>query len=366
MSLVAVTDAEWRTRKINLMEVFRSFISQLRPGQELTKVSLPSVLCHPFSMLEVIAHRKLNSFHELFNITHEEDPLKRFLIAVQYYFTIPRSETYEKKPFNPVIGETHFCWIKNGKDDYTEFISEQVSHHPPVSAYYVNNRLRNIKMWGNLIFRVSFGTNYASVTTAGLGRIQVNNEEYHISKCIPDMVIRNVVWGKKYIMWIGKLSIECPETGYFAEIELSEKNKVNVFSGFVKHRDSDDIIYYFNGTCGDVLYYYPPGEEDDERVLIDMNASDDRKVYYQKESDLSELSSLRVWRLVNEAIINNDMKAADTEKKIIEEEQRRRIATKKETNSMNMAQYFEQNPDDQNWHLKENLNFNFVTEDSDD
>jgi hypothetical protein len=358
MSLVAVTDQEWRKRKINLMEVFRSFISQLRPGQELTKVSLPSVLCHPYSMLEVIAYRKIVTFHELFSAMDEPDALKRFLSMIAFYFTIPRTETYEKKPYNPVVGENHFCWVKNeGEDDYTEFMSEQVSHHPPVSAYYIQNKTRGFRMVGNLVFRVSFGSNYVSVNTSGYEKIFFGNETYEISKCIPDMVIRNVVWGKKYIMWIGNMEIQCPDTGYIANIELSEKSKKNIFKGTIRHRDSDEIIYELDGICSDILYYYPPGEEDDKKVLIDMSSTEEKEVYYQQEDQLQELSSLSVWKNVNEAIVDNDMKKADSEKKNIEKEQRRRIASKKENGTEDTAEYFEKNPDDQHWYFKDNISF---------
>lgn len=68
MSLVNVHDAEWRKRKINLLNIIRSFVSQLTPGQDLTKVSLPSELCHPFSMLELIAQRELQLFHIVFDV----------------------------------------------------------------------------------------------------------------------------------------------------------------------------------------------------------------------------------------------------------------------------------------------------------
>jgi len=357
MSLVGVTNAEWKTRKINLMEVFRSFISQLRPNQELTRVSLPSVLCHPFSMLEVVAHRKIVKFHELFGAIGEPDALERFMKMVRFYFTITRNETnsFEKKPYNPVIGESHFCWVKNDEDDYTEFISEQVSHHPPISAYFIQNKNRDVRMEGNLIFKVSFGSNYVSVTTSGFERIQFSNETYHISKCIPDMVIKNVVWGKKYLMWIGDIEINCPDTGYMAHFELSEKNKKNLFTGYVKNIETDEIIYDLEGVCGEELYYYPHDDEDEKQILIDMSTTEDRLVHYQKDDQLMELASLRVWQGVNESIVNNDMKRADQDKKSIEKEQRKRISERKDNGTDELAEYFEKNSDDHHWYFKDNI-----------
>ncbi len=29
-------------------------------------------------------------------------------------------ETIEKKPYNPVIGEEHICWIEHSEDNWTE------------------------------------------------------------------------------------------------------------------------------------------------------------------------------------------------------------------------------------------------------
>ena len=41
-----------------------------------------------------------------------------------------------KKPFNPVLGETYEFIDPHYN---THFIAEQVSHHPPISAYYAYN-----------------------------------------------------------------------------------------------------------------------------------------------------------------------------------------------------------------------------------
>lgn len=51
-SLAGDVTSEWRLRPINLFSVLKSFVYQLRPGQDLTRVSLPTELCYPFSALE--------------------------------------------------------------------------------------------------------------------------------------------------------------------------------------------------------------------------------------------------------------------------------------------------------------------------
>jgi len=235
---------------------------------------------------------------------------------VQYYFTVSRAETIEKKPYNPVIGEKHFCWVRHDEDDFTEFISEQVSHHPPISAYVIENKKRGVKYAGNMQFKVSFGSNMVNVVTDGYGMIHYKDELYVLSKSLPDMIIRNTVWGKKYIMWVGNFEISCPDTGYFVELEYSEgKGKTNVVNGYLKHRDSDDIIYHITGVCGDSLYFYASGDEDEKELLIDVSIIEENSITYMREDQMDDYNSLKVWKGVNEAIVRNEMKNADAEKK---------------------------------------------------
>lgn len=118
------------------MSVLRSFVSQLRPGDDMTKMSMPSELCHPFSVLELISLRELSYFSVLFGVNKVEDPESRFLAVLKWLVTLLQAEVMEKKPFNPVIGEQHICWVENTKDDWTEFVGEQVSHHPPISSFF--------------------------------------------------------------------------------------------------------------------------------------------------------------------------------------------------------------------------------------
>lgn len=69
-------------------------------------------------------------------------------------------------------------------------------------------------MEGNLKFGVQFGGNHASVTTSGPVTIKTGTETYKVDKSVPNMIVQNVVWGTKYVMWNGEITISCPETGY--------------------------------------------------------------------------------------------------------------------------------------------------------
>lgn len=80
----------------------------------------------------------------------ESDPIVRlayataFLIS-QYSSTVNRT----RKPFNPILGETYEL-----KTEKWRFVSEQVSHHPPISACYADNE--NYEMWMNSNLKTGF------------------------------------------------------------------------------------------------------------------------------------------------------------------------------------------------------------------
>ncbi|GAA6042875.1 hypothetical protein JCM8097_007204 [Rhodosporidiobolus ruineniae] len=100
-------------------------------GKDLTKISFPVYFNEPTSMLERMAEDM--EFSECLDAAAaEQDSTKRvaFVAAFamsNYSSTIGRIA----KPFNPMLGET-FEYV-DLKKKY-RYISEQVSHHPPVSA----------------------------------------------------------------------------------------------------------------------------------------------------------------------------------------------------------------------------------------
>jgi hypothetical protein len=71
----------------------------------------------------------------------------------------------EKKPFNPVLGEQFICtWpameriLTDGETDLfslpkTNMVCEQVSHHPPVGAFYIENEKKNIFLNGHCMLK---------------------------------------------------------------------------------------------------------------------------------------------------------------------------------------------------------------------
>ena len=82
----------------------------------------------------------------------EKDSLRRLCLVAafgisQYNCTVGRFN----KPFNPILGETYELQPSEG----TQYMAEQVSHHPPVSACYAKSESQ-YEYWMNTNMKTSF------------------------------------------------------------------------------------------------------------------------------------------------------------------------------------------------------------------
>ncbi|KAG6817133.1 hypothetical protein H0H87_012324 [Tephrocybe sp. NHM501043] len=100
-------------------------------GKDLTKISFPVFFNEPTSMLQRMAEDM--EFTECLDAAvKEKDPLRR-LAFVSAFAMSNYSSTIGRiaKPFNPMLSET-FEYVRLDKE--FRYYSEQVSHHPPISA----------------------------------------------------------------------------------------------------------------------------------------------------------------------------------------------------------------------------------------
>jgi len=320
MSLVNDHTSEWRKRPVNLLKVISSFVSQLSIGDELTRVSLPTEICHPFSILEVISFRELTCINVLYEINkHPDDPLQRFICVVRWLVSMMQQEQMEKKPFNPVIGEQHIAWIEHEEGNWSEYISEQVSHHPPISAFFLRNVKEKITLNSNLQFSVHFGGNYATIMSNGGVSLQTAFEDYKMSKISPNMVIQRVVWGTKYFMWDGVIEMECPSTGYKVEMTLSEEDEeTNRLIGKITRKNQngeEEIVRHLKGVTGKKTEMWKPDDEANVEELYNFDNFVDPVLSYPLQECQTAMDSLKLWKPVADPIIRDDMWEADLAKK---------------------------------------------------
>uniref|UniRef100_A0A1I8IWP7 Oxysterol-binding protein n=1 Tax=Macrostomum lignano TaxID=282301 RepID=A0A1I8IWP7_9PLAT len=108
---------------------------------DLTRVVLPTFILEKRSLLERFADSMLHPDMFL-RPADMPDPESRMVAVLEWYLTsfhAGRKGALAKKPYNPLIGETFHCsWnLGGGGENRLVYTAEQVSHHPPVTAFYL-------------------------------------------------------------------------------------------------------------------------------------------------------------------------------------------------------------------------------------
>lgn len=169
--------------------------------------------------------------------------------------------------------------------------------------------------------------------------IKTPKETFVVTQSVPNLAVKNVVWGTKYIMYEGDVSIYCPSSGLCATLNMrEEEGQVNAFSGKVE--DEKSCVYELHGKIGRVGYYHVPGKPDEKQVLFDHSQIRVAKLTYLPRELQSPFESMRVWHSANEAIVNNDIVSADTHKKVVEAAQRVRQKQRHEEKKDRQGRFF--------------------------
>jgi len=84
-SYVDAKQGAWKDRKISIWGTARSVISQLRTGQEMTRVSLPSIFLEPYSILELASSRYMGYLDQLQNLHSQKDPLQKMVMIIRWF-----------------------------------------------------------------------------------------------------------------------------------------------------------------------------------------------------------------------------------------------------------------------------------------
>lgn len=195
--------------KVSLWSIVKSMV-----GKDVTKMTLPVSLNEPSSMLQRLAEDIEYSDLLQYASRFSDSTLRMLYVAA--FSVSPYSSTIGRiaKPFNPLLGET-FEYADKEKD--FRFFTEQVSHHPPISASWAESSKWDYYGESN----VDSKFNGRAFTIKHLGRWYVNirpdndsnvsEETYTWMK--PLNTIIGILIGKPEIDNSGEVKIENRTTG---------------------------------------------------------------------------------------------------------------------------------------------------------
>uniref|UniRef100_A0AAV2J2F9 Oxysterol-binding protein n=1 Tax=Knipowitschia caucasica TaxID=637954 RepID=A0AAV2J2F9_KNICA len=205
-----------------------TLLKQVRPGMDLSKVVLPTFILEPRSFLD-----KLSDYYYhadfLSEAAVEENAYDRMKKVVKWYISgFYKKPKGLKKPYNPIIGETYRCmWLHQKTNSKTFYMAEQVSHHPPVSAFYVSNRKDGFCVSGSILAKSKFYGNSLSAILDGEARLTFLNRGEDYVMNMPYAHCKGILYGTMTLELGGQITITCEKTGYSAQLEFKLKKPNN-------------------------------------------------------------------------------------------------------------------------------------------
>jgi len=308
--------------------VLMHIISQLRPGADLSRVTLPTFILEPKSMLERITNFMAHP-ETLLPIPEIDDSLKRFVAVTKFYLAGWHIKPAGvKKPLNPILGET-----LQGYWDYPDntrgyYIAEQTSHHPPKSSYFFMAPEHHIRIDGTLKPRSKFLGNSVGSFMEGIAvlRLLNRNERYFVTQ--PNMYARGILFGKMKYELGDNAIVRCPESGLEASIEFKVKGWVsgtyNAIGGHISNA-SGKHLYELSGFWHGEMFIKDLSTGKKE-LLFDAGNARPSPITTRPIEEQGERESQRLWDTTIKAIKRADQRTATDDKSRIEEEQRKEAA----------------------------------------
>jgi len=347
-----------------------SFIKSIASvSGDLSSMTAPPFILSPVSLTEFPAYwlERPSLFADIANGVDTEDRalrvLKWFISTLKGQYT-SRNEKMgsEKKPLNPVLGELFYGhWPDDASHrGVTELSVEQVSHHPPITAYYITNESKGLVLQGHNAQKTSFSSGSIIVKQVGHAVLtfQPKNggpvEKYLIS--LPKLRIDGLWYGAPYIE-LSDTSYIQSSTGYTATIAYSGKGYFSGKSHTFKasfgpsnpHSSSSPAAVVIDGQWDTTSKVTTAGSKHlkSGNVFTDVT-SPKEEVAVKNIDEQGEWESRKLWDSVAKGIRSGDFEAASQAKTKIENDQRQRRRDEAAAGTpwqLRMFVHVEQDPD---------------------
>ncbi|XP_002063488.3 oxysterol-binding protein-related protein 1 [Drosophila willistoni] len=211
-------------------------------GKDLSKITMPVMLNEPLSFLQRLCEY-MEYAHLLTEASRQETPADRMKYVAAFAVSALASNWDRLgKPFNPLLGETY----ELQREDY-RIVCEQVSHHPPVSAFHAESA--DFKFHGSINPKLKLWGKSVEVNPKGVVTIELPkwNETYTWSNV--NCCVHNIIVGKLWIEQYGNMEIRNHSTGHVASLTFkssgSAAKNLHRVEGFVKDENKKNLFFLY-------------------------------------------------------------------------------------------------------------------------
>ncbi|KAG9478956.1 hypothetical protein GDO78_012563 [Eleutherodactylus coqui] len=255
----------------------------IKKHRELSKITMPVIFNEPLSFLQ-----RLSEYMEHTYLIHKAnqctDPTERMQCVAAFAVSAVASQ-WERtgKPFNPLLGETY----ELVRDDLGfRLISEQVSHHPPISAFHAEGLSHDFVFHGSIYPKLKFWGKSVEAEPKGIITLELlkHNEAYTWTN--PTCCVHNIIVGKLWIEQYGNMEITNHKSGdkcilNFKPCGLFGK-ELHKVEGYIQDKSKKKLCALY-GKWTECLYCIDPVSFDAFKKN-DKKNGDDKKNSKQPES----------------------------------------------------------------------------------
>ena len=333
------SDASSAAQKSTWLSFLKSIASF---SGDLSTLTAPSFILSGTSLLEYSAYWAEHP-DLLCSIPEEVSPEQRMVAVVKWYLATlkgqfsARHESVggEKKPLNPILGEEFHGRWDTPKHGRTTLTAEQVSHHPPISAYAIRTA-NGVVLEGHNGQKSGFSGRTITVKQVGFQVLQVplsdgSIERYFIT--LPQITLEGLFFGSPYAELTDK-SFIASTSGWVAEHEYSGKGWLSGKKNSVKTRIWSPQSYdaksherpkwIVEGVWTEEMRIRPglaSSSSDDGQTFLDMQQLPPQHIDVQPADD-EAYDSRKLWSGVADALKKQDFDRASKLKSAIEQGQR--------------------------------------------
>uniref|UniRef100_A0A8C7ZIR6 Oxysterol-binding protein n=1 Tax=Oryzias sinensis TaxID=183150 RepID=A0A8C7ZIR6_9TELE len=179
-------------------------------GMELSKIAMPVEFNEPLSFLQRITEY-MEHTHLIHKACSLSDSVDRMQVVAAFAVSAVASQ-WERtgKPFNPLLGETYEL-IR--EDEGYRWISEQVSHHPPVSAFHAQSLKQEFEFHGSIYPKLKFWGKSVEAEPKGTMVLDLLKHKEVYTWTNPMCCVHNIILGKLWIEQYGSVEIINHSTG---------------------------------------------------------------------------------------------------------------------------------------------------------
>jgi len=280
------TDEEGlKKQRKSMWDLVKKIGSNLLEGKDLVSVSLPVYLFEPRSFLHRVSDNWAMYHQFLFKAAEEKDPVRRLALVIAFSISGLHQTATCLKPFNPILGETYEAEYRHQNPNLNaEVYVEQISHHPPITAWEMKGNNDAFYYTGQAGYLASIRGNALKGGQTGPHRVQFKDGgviEYEL----PLFWLKGVMWGERIMEYYGVVKYRDVTNGLTCELVFhpdqksfirsffqSAKTPSDTIRGEIKN-DNDDVLGTIEGSWLGYVDFNKGGKKKSER-LWDIASAD--------------------------------------------------------------------------------------------